>query len=84
MSPQMGVLALAIAGFGTVIAGLMIGSQNIGSCPMNQPGCDHTFPDTDIWIGQTAMTFMLIGLAILAAALAVGVYISMTKPRRIV
>ncbi len=79
----MGVLALAIVGFGTVIAGFLIGSQNSGSCPANQPGCDHTFPGTDIWIEQTAKTVMLIGLAVLAAAVAVGVYVRVTKTRPI-
>lgn len=79
----MGVLTLAIAGFGIVIAGFLIGSQNIGSCPANQSGCDHTFSGTDIRIGQTARIIMLIGLAILAAALAVGVYNRMTKTKPI-
>jgi hypothetical protein len=65
-------IIVAILGVGTVFAGFIIGLQNSGSCPAQEPGCDHTFPGTDIRIGATATVVTTIGLLILAVSLVIG------------
>lgn len=65
---------LAMIGAATVIVGFAISLQGSGSCPTNQPECDHTFPGTNIWIGATSMTVIVAGLSLLIAAAAVAVY----------
>jgi len=67
------IIVLAIVSFGTIIAGRIIISQDIGSCPSNRPGCFHTFPGTDIRIAPTGEAVDRLGLLILAGALVVGV-----------
>jgi hypothetical protein len=68
-----------IVGFATVVIGLVVGSQNIGSCPSNQPDCDHTFPNTGIWIGQTSGAIIIGGLALLVVSLVLTLYRRMTQ-----
>ena len=67
------IIVLAIVGFGTIIAGLIIISQDIGSCPTLAPACNHTFPGTDIWITPTGEAVVSLGLLTLSGALVVGV-----------
>ena len=70
-------LAPAIAGVGAGIAAIIISEQNFGSCPLatvGSPPCDHTFPGTTVWIGQTAREISIVALALLISSVAVAVY----------
>ncbi len=76
------VLALAIAGVGVGLAAIVISEQNFGSCPLatvGTPPCDHTFPGTTIWIGQTASEISIVALALLVSSVAVALYGSLVK-----
>jgi len=82
MKPRSLALALAIAGLGAGIAAIVISEQNHGSCPLatvGSPPCDHTFPGTTIWIGQTAREISIVAFALLISSVAVALYGRLAK-----
>jgi hypothetical protein len=74
MRPKTSTIVLAIVGSGTILAGFIIGAQDVGSCPFDQPSCFHTFPGTSIRIVDVFIILELVGLVLLVAALPVAMY----------
>ncbi len=76
-------MALTIAGVGFGVAWIVIiNGANFGSCPLatvGSPPCDHTFPGTTIWIGQTAGEIMIVAFALLTSGFAIALYGSLAK-----
>ncbi len=79
---------LGAAGLAIAVLGVFEFTLNTGSCPAipvgsGEPGCDHTFPGTDISISRTGSELVLSGLALLLAAGFVAVYAwFFEKPRK--
>src|SRR5487761_569627 len=66
--------ALIVAGIGLILSGLYIKTLDIGSCPLNMSPCNHTFPNTTIYITPTGNSIIGIGIVFIMLSVTVLLY----------
>lgn len=73
MNLKLIALGLAFLGIGLILGARVLGSHNVGSCPLNNFSCDHTmtFEGVTFWISATADRVVVAGALVLVSSGAV-------------